>query len=258
MAFNRTFDSLLNDLLTDYANQLPGADISKGSLIFIKIAAEASALWGLYQTLDYLARQMFPDTADREHLEHYATLRGMPLISGETDAALLSRLLEFIRRPPSGGSRYDYTRWAMEITGVAAAWCVPNGQGVGTVDVVLLADPVVTGSEIPTVGLLAAVRAHLVDLCPINVKFVRCLAPELLLQDVTIVRTGATYPAASAVADITAVLDLFTPGQPLYPAQLTNLALGSEAGDAAVTVPAGGAVYPTGYQMIRPGTVNVA
>ncbi len=39
------------------------------------------------------------------------------LLSGgtdaETDAALLDRLLDVIRRPPAGGNKYDYRRWAL-------------------------------------------------------------------------------------------------------------------------------------------------
>ncbi|WP_293766567.1 baseplate J/gp47 family protein, partial [uncultured Aquitalea sp.] len=34
-------------------------------------------------------------------------------VEEESDSELLARLLELIRRPPAGGNKYDYRRWAM-------------------------------------------------------------------------------------------------------------------------------------------------
>ncbi|MFA7465526.1 MAG: baseplate J/gp47 family protein, partial [Syntrophales bacterium] len=150
MSFKKTFDQLLDEILTDWRNQLPGADTSQGSLIFIKSACLASALWGLYNYQDWISRQVFPDTADSEYMEHHTWVRGITRRASETDAELLARLLEYIRRPPAGGNRYDYVKWALEIDYVAAAWCFPVAQGPGTVDVVIQADADYTGSEIPT------------------------------------------------------------------------------------------------------------
>lgn len=145
-----TYDELLNAILTDYVNQFPGADTAKGSLIYIKSAAIASAFWGLYQHQRWIADQIFPDTATTENLDHHAWLRGITRKSGESDAGLLGRLLEYIRRPPAGGNKYDYVKWAMAITNVKAAYCIPLGQGAGSVDVVIVADLAATGSEIPS------------------------------------------------------------------------------------------------------------
>jgi len=150
MTFRKTFDQLLDEILTDYRNQFPGVDTSQGSLVFIKSACMASALWGLYNYQDWISRQIFPDTADSEYMERHALVRGISRRDGETDATLLARLLEYIRRPAAGGNRYDYVKWAMEIDYVTAAWCFPVAQGPGTVDVVISADADHTGSEIPT------------------------------------------------------------------------------------------------------------
>ncbi|ENQ9729922.1 baseplate J/gp47 family protein, partial [Yersinia enterocolitica] len=38
----------------------------------------------------------------------------------ESPEDLLARLLDIIRRPPAGGNKYDYKRWALEVTGVTA------------------------------------------------------------------------------------------------------------------------------------------
>lgn len=259
-----TYDELLNNILTDYANQqfrdpngnIIPVDTSKGSLVYVKAAASASALWGLYQYQRWVINQIFPDSSDTENLEHHAYVRGLSRRVNETDAELLTRLLERLRTPPAGGNKYDYATWAEEITGVTTAWVVPLGQGPGTTDVVLLADAVITGSEIPDTQLLADVRAHLVDICPTDVKYVRVLAPEIITQDVTVNRTGADYPAALAIQDITDYLNFMDLGAPLFLPQLASRALGGGSGDAEVVTPAQ-KVEPTAYQMIRPGNINV-
>ena len=168
MNFQKDFDTLFQAILIDWQNQDPDADISEGSLIYMKSACLASALWGLYKYQEWISRQIFPDTADTVNLEHHAWVRGVSRTTGETDAAYLARLLDYIRRPPAGGNKYDYEKWAKEISGVTKAYCVPIGQGLGTVDVIILADPVTTDDEIPSssarIGVTTGVTANkLVD-----------------------------------------------------------------------------------------------
>ena len=250
-----TYDELLNAILTDYINQFPGADTSKGSLIYVKAAAIASAFWGLYQHQRWIADQIFPDTAATENLEHHAFIRGITRKANETDAELLARLLEYIRRPPAGGNKYDYVKWAMEVTNVKAAYCIPLGQGPGSVDVVIVANPA-TGSEIPTQALIDQVWAYIDNLRPVTAKYLRVLAPTILAQNVTLDGTGASYNPAQTALDITAYLSGFTPGQTLYRSQLGNFAIVNGAEDVIVTTPAVN-VVPTSMQIIRPGVVNV-
>lgn len=113
------------------------------------------------------------------------------------------RVLTRKRRPPAGGNKYDYVAWAKEINGVADAWTVPNGQGPGTVDLVLLADVELTGSVVPSAELCAEVRAAIVEICPDNVKFLRVLPPELKALDVTL---GVTPNTAAVKTAVTAEL----------------------------------------------------
>ncbi len=148
--FLEDFDSLLNAILTDYKNQFQGADTSQGSLIFIKSACLASALWGLYKYQDYIANQIFPDTADSASLDHHGYVYNLPRKYGEADADYLTRLLNRIQQPPAGGNANDYVQWALAVTNVEDAWCFPLAQGLGTVDVVITANSAVTGSEIPS------------------------------------------------------------------------------------------------------------
>jgi uncharacterized phage protein gp47/JayE len=150
MPYLKDFDTLFARILTDYRNQFPEADLSKGSLIFIKSACQASALWGLYRYQDWIAAQIFADTADTDNMEHYVWERGLSRKVGETNEELLARYLDYIRRPPAGGNKYDYVKWALSIGNVAKAYPYPLGQGLGTMDVVILAVEDSTGSEIPS------------------------------------------------------------------------------------------------------------
>ena len=254
--FYKSFEAILEEALTDWRNQDPAVDLSQGSPNTHKTVAQSSAVWGLHKSLAWVADQIFPDSADYDQLVTHAAKLGLSLAG--SPAELLARVLAHLRHPPAGGNKYDYVRWAKEAsTLVAAAWCVSMGQGPGTVDLVVLADADQTGSEIPTAELLALVRAYIVDICPDDVKFLRVLAPEVLYQNVSVSRTEATEPAATAIANITNYLAGFLPGQSLFRAQLTSLALGGGSGDAEVVVPAG-PVVPTQYQMIRPGVIDVA
>ena len=150
MDYEKDFDQLLNDILTDYKNQFPEEDSSQGSLIFIKSAVQASALWGIYKHQSYIADQIFPDTASSENLNHHAYVRDVARKAGESDADYLARFLNVVRKPPAGGNDNDYEQWAKEITNVLKAYTIPLAQGLGTVDVMILADEVITGSELPS------------------------------------------------------------------------------------------------------------
>jgi len=55
----------------------------------------------------------------------------------ETDAALLSRLQNQLRRAPTSGNPYHYQQWAASVDGVGAARIVSKWDGPGTVKVIL-------------------------------------------------------------------------------------------------------------------------
>ncbi len=73
----KKYEDLRQEILTDYANQIPGADVSAGSDIYVKACALASALWGIYQQQKWVVRQIFPTSADSAELERHASLRGL-------------------------------------------------------------------------------------------------------------------------------------------------------------------------------------
>lgn len=144
-----TFDEILNSILTDYRNQAGSVSAETA----IRSACLASAIWGAYKYQEYLSRQPFPDTADTENLDHHGSVQGLARIAGETDAEYLGRILDDIRNPSAGGNQYDYRQWAEAIAGTAAAHVFPLAQGDGTVDVVVVADLDVTGSELPSASM---------------------------------------------------------------------------------------------------------
>ncbi|WPU22556.1 baseplate J/gp47 family protein [Cedecea neteri] len=99
----------------------------------------------------------------------------------ETDAELLTRLLEIIRRPPAGGNKYDYKRWALEVAGVSAAYVYPLRRGLGTVDIV-----VTSAGGLPSQDVLDRVKAHIDDVRPVTAKNVMVIAPTIVHFDVSV------------------------------------------------------------------------
>lgn len=78
MAFTApALDTILQGILRDIRNLQAEADIGPDSDNYVRSAAVASAIEGLYQKLAWLYRQIFPDTADEEELLHAAGLRGV-------------------------------------------------------------------------------------------------------------------------------------------------------------------------------------
>jgi uncharacterized phage protein gp47/JayE len=259
--FAKSFEELLNGILTDYQNQVDSQgnpiDVSKGSLAFIKAACMASVAWGMHQAIAWTGDQIFPDTASVENLYHHGAVDGLAPLAGESAADYLTRVQLFETKPLAGGNRYDYVKWALDMAGVAKAWCYPLARGNGTVDVVITADPA-TGSEIPDEDVLAAVKTYIDGLRPVGPgdDAVHVIAPIVDDVDVTMTNLDGADPAAIA-ADITAYLKTFIPNQPLYMAQLKALAINRGAVNPTLLAPAAD-VMPPSYHMIRPGVVNVA
>lgn len=149
-SFYKDFNTILNDILTDYQNQLPDVDRSEGTLCFIKSACLASALWGAYKFQDDIARSPFPDLCDRERREHHATNYGIENISALTDEELLAAINLAMQKPESGGNKYDWPRWAKEVSYthdpgggsewtelVRGAWVFEHKRGMGSIDVAI-------------------------------------------------------------------------------------------------------------------------
>ncbi|MFZ6687498.1 baseplate J/gp47 family protein [Undibacterium sp. SXout11W] len=282
----KSFEDVRDGILRDIANQNPKAVTGVDSDYRIRANAVGAAVEGLYQHQAWIARQIFPDTADEDNLELYAsrygivrkaataaagsiTFNGTPgstinagtesksqdgksyivMVSGvmpvggsltlaaqanftglagnqlantaltltsappgvtstafivtmnsgtdiEDKASLLARLLDRLRRPPAGGNKYDYERWAREVPGVTDAYCYPARRGLGTVDVAVFSNGTPASSDVCT-----AVNAYISDQMPANVDFM-VLTPQLIQVPVSAALTlsNVQLPAVQVAA----------------------------------------------------------
>lgn len=79
MPFNRpTLDLLIARSAASMQSRLPGTDaVLRRNLTSILARMSAGTEHGLYGYLDWLARQLMPDTAEEEHLERWASIWGV-------------------------------------------------------------------------------------------------------------------------------------------------------------------------------------
>lgn len=176
--------------------------------------------------------------------------------NAETDAELLSRLLDYMRNPPSGGTAADYRRWAWEVPGVADAQVYPLRQGPGTVDVVI------TGADgIPGADVVQACQGHIDAESPLGAH-AAVYAPVLLSVDMTVVlRVSGTATLQSLRGPVTdALLAQFAalrPGDPLILARCIAAVSGLEGvADVAIREPAANPA-PTALQWCRLGELTL-
>lgn len=256
-----TFEQIRDTILRDTKSIWPSADVSEDSDHFVHASRLASCAMGQYAHQHWIARQIFPDTADSDYLERHAAMRGiyrrnptaatgetkltgiagsqiaaglqiragsrlyqvrfageisangvgrvriMALESGaaantnetsaemmaapigvssdctvsaeggtdgESDASLLARLLEILRRPPAGGNKYDYRNWALSVDGVTAAYVHPLRRGLGTVDVVITSE-----NGLPSDETIKKVQDYIDDVRPVTAKNVAVLKPDI-------------------------------------------------------------------------------
>ncbi|WP_375591708.1 baseplate J/gp47 family protein [Chitiniphilus eburneus] len=181
-------------------------------------------------------------------------------VDTETDAALLARLLELIRRPPAGGNRYDYRRWALEVPGVTAAYVYPLRRGLGTVDVVVTA-----ADGLPSAETLAAVQEYIDDVRPVTARNCLILAPTPRVVNVVahVALSGLTPAAAEAQirAAVEAYFAALAPGERCIRSRIEAL-VSDVPGvvDRALSQPAANVnpvVDPLVVEWVRLGTLTV-
>ena len=71
------YRQIRTNILRDIANQRPDAYVGDDSDFALRANASASAVEGLYQHQQWIARQIFPDTADSDYLERHASLHAI-------------------------------------------------------------------------------------------------------------------------------------------------------------------------------------
>jgi uncharacterized phage protein gp47/JayE len=249
-SFLKDFDMIFEEIKTDYINQGVAADT--GSLANIKAACLASALWGIYKSQDWIAKQIFPDTATLENLTKHASIRQITQKTDETKQEFLVRYLEKIRQPAAGGNKYDYERWAMEVDGVKSAKTIPLIYGRGTVGIIILATDGVPSSE-----LLQNVYDYISDLHPVTAKELYIEPAEILSVDVDMQIIGSEADLSEIQSNIENYLNGFTFQQTLFLVQLIAIATEYDSvNDAVISAPTMN-IVPYTQEIIRAGNVNI-
>lgn len=171
----------------------------------------------------------------------------------ETNASMLTTLLDYMRNPPAGGTAADYRRWARSVPGVADVTVYPLRQGPGTVDIVIVGE-----DGIPGVDVVAACQAKIDAERPCTAKAAKVYAPVPKLIDMIValrVSNGATLvtlkPAVSTV--LLAEFARLAPGESLVLSRLLA-AVSSIDGVADVVIREPGAnITPSALEWCRLG-----
>ena len=169
----------------------------------------------------------------------------------ETDEPYRARILARIQQPPMGGAAHDYVAWALQVPGVARAWCLPWWQGIGTVAVTFLTDD--SDDPIPSQLEVAAVQAHIDGLRPVSVKqfLVFATAPEAIDVTVLISPDSAAVRAAVQAELADAIVRQQAPGATVRKSIL-QAAVSAAAGEDWHSMTA-----PAGDVTVAPGAVPV-
>lgn len=179
----------------------------------------------------------------------------------ETDAELLARLLDVIRRPPAGGNQWDFRRWAMNVDGVSAAYVYPLRRGLGTCDVVITAS-----GGLPSSATIAAVQAAIDGQRPVTAKNCLALAPSIVTVDhvIQVAFPGGTAAAAQAAIQpgIAAYFAAIQPGAKYVKSRIEGI-ITDTAGvtDRNVVTPTGNLtpeVDATAVQWFQMGNLSVS
>lgn len=120
----------------------------------------------------------------------------------ESNASMLTTLLDYMRNPPAGGTAADYRRWARSVPGVADATVYPLRQGPGTVDIVIVGEDGIPGEDVVT-----ACQAKIDAERPCTAKAAKVYAPVPKLVAVTLaLRVGNGSTLVTLKPAVTTVL----------------------------------------------------
>lgn len=132
-----TLQQLIDRIAADIEARLPGADArTRRSNLAVLARTQAGAIHGLYGYLDFLSRQVMPDTAEADILDRHASLRGITrtpstaatgniTLTG-TNGIVVPTGTELQR---SDGARYKTTADATIASGTATAAVIASALG---------------------------------------------------------------------------------------------------------------------------------
>jgi len=278
LLYNKTFDELLAQILTDYSNLDSNPDISQGSMPFVQGSVLASMVFGLFRYNDYNAKQMFVDTADHENLLKHGAILDIPFLDSDTDSSYLDKILRYLRQAPAGGNKQDFEDWALDqdnsfyvdndITYYNAyANVVKAADGAGTVGVYTIPndETIIDGVE-PAVFpgnieelLRIATETYILVKQPLGIVSTAIVSSKPQPENVTMFVTAGGSGAVDTDAIKQALDDFMTllaPGESLLKVDLACIAKTFGAKNATMTIPSGD-ITPDKDKHIRPGTITV-
>lgn len=256
MSRYKSFDALFSAILTAYQNAGLASSITVGDELYVRGAGLASVVWGAYRECDWVANQIWPDTASNENLLHWGTLFGLTKNDGESYAAYLSRLLQRLRNPPGGGNKVDYEDWAMEVsygTEVPSqVTCYGGMDGYGPGTVVLVVEK--SDGTLASAALLAAIRSHVLEKGPVVPAEVYVIAPTPASIDISLTMTGGDLALARQL--IQSFLGALATGQTVYPEVFSAFCW--QAGATAVELKSPtSAVSPGKFGRVEAATLSI-
>lgn len=212
LPYEKDFDTILRDILTDYSNLDSAPDVSEGTMPFIMGSVLASMIWGLYRYQDYNSKQPFPDKADTVNLNHWGSIYDINRLDSDTDATYLNKILAFLRQPPAGGNAQDFEVWAKDqdnsvVTYLtvtyynAYATIVDIAEGLGTVGVYTIPNDETIIDDVISSGSNTSVTAN---------KLVDTTGSTDFVTDGVAVGDAVTNTDDSTIALVTNVDDLNT------------------------------------------------
>jgi uncharacterized phage protein gp47/JayE len=99
-------------------------------------------------------------------------------VDEETDADLLARYIEDVRKPATSGNANQYRKWALEVSGISDAKIYPVWNGAGTVKVLL----VDTVKRAPASPKVTEVAAYIETVRPVGATVTVAAATEVAIN----------------------------------------------------------------------------
>lgn len=273
MDVSRAFDDIYNELITAHLNK---SGKNAGLLLQIIYSAVAVLGWGIYKKLQFVANQIFPDTASTEWVEKHAGVRGIT-ISGKTTDELLSDISDFELSPSAGGNEGDWIRWIngysyihdegdpSEWTETVAGVYVDEGaRGGGTINIVIITDRSESGYEgIATAEIMAALTSYIdtykrvLGIWDFQIYSASHHDVAIAIQ---IAADNYDYVSGILETSLPAYMVSLIPGETLRLTQCESTAILAGALDANVTSPAANVTVdngPDSYERIWPTTISI-